>query len=192
MTLANAHPITSKFAKYHSETKAETEGEAQGKKNSYYYFSATDLSIALDSVVKIFTFTNTPNYLLPWQNKSQRESFGSGFLIRGKKILTNAQVVANYTFLLVRNHECDLALLIVKSEEFWKGTSFLELGDVPLLHESVAVVGYPQDGNNISVIKGVVSRVEPTNTYMVLPNYWLYKSMLPLIRNAWWSKYHGQ
>ncbi|KAJ8746835.1 hypothetical protein K2173_003841 [Erythroxylum novogranatense] len=50
--------------------------------------------------------------------------------------------MANYTFLL--------------------GTSFLELGDVPLLHESVVVVGYPQGGNNISVIKGVVSRVEST------------------------------
>ncbi|MBA0562697.1 hypothetical protein Golob_007722 [Gossypium lobatum] len=40
--------------------------------------------------------------------------------------------------------------------------NFLELGDIPFLQEAVAVVGYPQGGDNISVTKGVVSRVEPT------------------------------
>lgn len=39
-------------------------------------FSAIDL--ALDSVVKIFTVSSSPNYFLPWQNKSQRETMGSG------------------------------------------------------------------------------------------------------------------
>ncbi|KAF5203120.1 Protease do-like 10 protein [Thalictrum thalictroides] len=40
--------------------------------------------------------------------------------------------------------------------------SSLDLGDIPFLQQSVAVVGYPQGGDNISVTKGVVSRVEPT------------------------------
>ncbi|WCJ34643.1 DegP protease 10 [Euphorbia peplus] len=40
--------------------------------------------------------------------------------------------------------------------------TFLELGDIPFLQQAVAVVGYPQGGDNISVTKGVVSRVEPT------------------------------
>ncbi|KAJ7973654.1 Protease Do-like [Quillaja saponaria] len=119
----------------------------------------------------------SPNYFLPWQNKSQRETMGSGFVISGRRILTNAHVVADHTFVLVRKHgsptkyraeikavghECDLAILIVENEEFWKGMSFLELGDIPFLQEAVAVVGYPQGGDNISVTKGVVSRVEPT------------------------------
>ncbi|XP_038891212.1 protease Do-like 10, mitochondrial isoform X2 [Benincasa hispida] len=39
-------------------------------------FSAIEL--ALDSVVKVFTVSCSPNYLLPWQNKSQRETMGSG------------------------------------------------------------------------------------------------------------------
>lgn len=39
-------------------------------------YSAVEL--ALDSVVKIFTVASSPNYSLPWQNKSQRESTGSG------------------------------------------------------------------------------------------------------------------
>ncbi|OMO52713.1 Peptidase S1 [Corchorus olitorius] len=135
------------------------------------------IDLALDSVVKIFTVTSSPNYFLPWQNKSQRETMGSGFVIPGKKILTNAHVVADHTFVLVRKHgsptkyraevqavghECDLAILVVESLEFWKGMNFLELGDIPFLQEAVAVVGYPQGGDNISVTKGVVSRVEPT------------------------------
>ncbi|XP_021297490.1 protease Do-like 10, mitochondrial [Herrania umbratica] len=135
------------------------------------------IELALDSVVKIFTVSSSPNYFLPWQNKSQRETMGSGFVIPGKKILTNAHVVADHTFVLVRKHgsptkyraevlavghECDLAILVVETQEFWEGVNFLELGDIPFLQEAVAVVGYPQGGDNISVTKGVVSRVEPT------------------------------
>lgn len=82
-----------------------------------------------------------------------------GFVIPGKKIVTNAHVVADHTFVLVRKHgsptkyraevqavghECDLAILVVDSEEFWEGMNFLELGDIPFLQEAVAVVGYPQ------------------------------------------------
>lgn len=36
------------------------------------------VELALDSVVKIFTVSTSPSYFLPWQNKSQRESMGSG------------------------------------------------------------------------------------------------------------------
>ncbi|XP_071708149.1 protease Do-like 10, mitochondrial [Rutidosis leptorrhynchoides] len=135
------------------------------------------IELALDSVVKIFTVSSSPNYFLPWQNKSQRESMGSGFVISGKRIVTNAHVVADYTFVLVRKHgsptkyraevkaighECDLAILVVENDEFWDGMKFLELGDIPFMQEAVSVVGYPQGGDNISVTKGVVSRVEPT------------------------------
>lgn len=102
---------------------------------------------------------------------------GSGFVLPGRRIVTNAHVVADHTFVLVRKHgsptkyraevqavghECDLALLTVENEEFWEGMTFLELGDIPFLQEAVAVVGYPRGGDNISVTKGVVSRVEPT------------------------------
>ncbi|KVI09557.1 Peptidase S1 [Cynara cardunculus var. scolymus] len=150
-------------------------GGSNGIADTIDAFSAIEL--ALDSVVKIFTVSSSPNYLLPWQNKSQRESMGSGFVIYGKRIVTNAHVVADHTFVLVRKHgsptkyraevkavghECDLAILVVESDEFWEGMKFLELGDIPFMQEAVAVVGYPQGGDNISVTKGVVSRVEPT------------------------------
>lgn len=82
-----------------------------------------------------------------------------GFVISGRRILTNAHVVADYTFVLVRKHgsptkyraevqavghECDLAILVVDNDEFWEGMNPLELGDVPSLQEAVSVVGYPQ------------------------------------------------
>lgn len=157
------------------EEKQQLEEEERLDPTATDAFSAIEL--ALDSVVKIFTVSSSPNYFLPWQNKSQRETMGSGFVIPGKRILTNAHVVADHTFVLVRKHgsptkyraevqavghECDLAILVVESEEFWEDMTFLELGDIPFLQEAVAVVGYPQGGDNISVTKGVVSRVEPT------------------------------
>lgn len=135
------------------------------------------IEAALDSVVKVFTVSSSPNYFLPWQNKPQREITGSGFVISGRRIITNAHVVADQTFVKVRKHgspekfkakveavghECDLALLTVEEEDFWEGMQCLELGSIPYLQEAVAVVGYPQGGDNISVTGGVVSRVEPT------------------------------
>lgn len=68
-------------------------------------------------------------------------------------------MVADHTFVLVRKHgssikyraqvqavghECDLAILVVESEQFWEGMNSLELGDIPFLQQAVAVVGYPQ------------------------------------------------
>lgn len=32
---------------------------------------------ALQSIVKVFTVHSSPNYVLPWQNKPQRESTGA-------------------------------------------------------------------------------------------------------------------
>ncbi|XP_044408771.1 protease Do-like 10, mitochondrial [Triticum aestivum] len=156
-------------------SEGEEEAESVAARHDTDAFAAVEL--ALDSVVKVFTVSSGPNYFLPWQNKAQRESMGSGFVISGKRIVTNAHVVADHTFVLVRKHgspakykaevqaighECDLALLTVESEEFWEGMNSLDLGDIPFLQEAVAVVGYPQGGDNISVTKGVVSRVEPT------------------------------
>ncbi|XP_059432692.1 protease Do-like 10, mitochondrial isoform X2 [Corylus avellana] len=173
----SAHVLRSSRAGARRPRPPRVRTRQQQKKMTTDADAYSAIELALDSVVKIFTVSSSPNYFLPWQNKSQRESMGSGFVIPGRKILTNAHVVADHTFVLVRKHgsptkyraevqaighECDLAILVVESEEFWEGMNFLELGDIPFLQEAVAVVGYPQGGDNISVTKGVVSRVEPT------------------------------
>jgi len=56
--------------------------------------------------------------------------------------------------------ECDIFLLSVESEEFWKGTKPLRFGRLPCFQDAVTVVGYPLGGDTISVTKGVVSRIE--------------------------------
>ena len=113
---------------------------------------------------------------MPWQTKQQRESTGSGFIVDGNRIITNAHCVADQAHVMVRKHgdprkysarvvavghECDLALLTTDSAEFWEGTQPLTFGGIPNLQDPVAVVGYPTGGDNISVSVGVVSRVEP-------------------------------
>lgn len=39
-------------------------------------------------------------------------------------------------------HECDLAILEIDSQEFWKGMKPLELGGIPPLKKAVFVLGY--------------------------------------------------
>ena len=128
------------------------------------------------SIIKIFAMRSSPNYAQPWQNYPQRSATGSGFVISGNRILTNAHIVANQTFMMVRKpglqkkyiaelevvgHECDMAILKVKDPEFFKGLKALELGDLPELQSSVTVMGYPVGGDNISVTEGIISRIEP-------------------------------
>lgn len=56
--------------------------------------------------------------------------------------------------------ECDVALLTVEDDAFWEGVQPIRLGPMPMLQESVAVVGYPVGGDTTSVTAGVVSRIE--------------------------------
>jgi hypothetical protein len=55
----------------------------------------------------------------------------------------------------------DLAILTVEDERFWQGKVLLELSnELPELDENVTCVGYPIGGQNISVTRGVVSRID--------------------------------
>jgi len=127
-----------------------------------------------DSIVKIYSVFKSPSYDTPW-NSSIRRSNGSGTIIEGQRILTNAHVVANNTFLEVQrngdtkkykakvefiSHQADLALLKVDDAKFFEGTKALDLGDLPNIQEEVTVYGFPMGGTTLSITKGVVSRVE--------------------------------
>ncbi|EES17700.1 hypothetical protein BDA96_09G044800 [Sorghum bicolor] len=131
----------------------------------------------LNAVVKVYCTHIAPDYGLPWQKQRQHSSSGSAFMIGDGKLLTNAHCVEHDTQVkvkrrgddkkyiakvLARGTECDLALLSVENEEFWRGTEALNFGRLPCLQDSVTVVGYPLGGDTISVTKGVVSRIEVT------------------------------
>mmetsp|Transcript_17169 Transcript_17169/g.32678 ORF Transcript_17169/g.32678 Transcript_17169/m.32678 type:complete len:650 (-) Transcript_17169:142-2091(-) len=137
------------------------------------------LETALHSVVKVFCTSATPNFFVPWQIQPQMRSTSSGFVIEGRRIICNAHGITDQVFIRVRKHgdatkyrakvlatghDCDLALITVDEDEFWKDLKPLTFGDIPSLQASVIVVGYPKGGDCISVTKGVVSRVV-VNTY---------------------------
>ena len=126
------------------------------------------------SIVKIYTVSKSTNYLEPW-NSSVGRSSGSGSIISGNRILTNAHVVANETFIEVKkygdtkryqakvlevSHDTDLALLEVEDKDFFKGTEALTFGVLPKMQDKVTVYGYPMGGHTISVSTGIVSRIE--------------------------------
>ncbi|KAL7139041.1 hypothetical protein ABFS83_09G024000 [Erythranthe nasuta] len=130
---------------------------------------------AMDAVVKVFCVHTEPNFSLPWQRKRQYSSSSSGFVIKGRRVLTNAHSVEHYTQVKLKKRgsdtkyvatvlaigtECDIALLTVDDDEFWEGVSPVEFGDLPALQDAVTVVGYPIGGDTISVTSGVVSRIE--------------------------------
>ncbi len=130
------------------------------------------------AVVKIYTVNNRYNYHEPWQMQGQSTFQGSGVIIHGKKILTNAHVVSDQTFIQVRKagkakkytakieiiaHESDLAILKVDDGSFFDGSEPLETGDLPDVREKVSVYGFPEGGDKLSITEGVVSRVEHSN-----------------------------
>ena len=140
--------------------------------------SAVAADFKTDSVVKIFATRNTIDYKNPWQSRGVQEITGSGCIIQGNRILTNAHVVNQNTFIQVRRessqkkyiakvetagNDCDLAILRVEDPEFFKGVSPLEIGELPNLQDKVTVVGFPMGGDKLSITQGVVSRMESMN-----------------------------
>lgn len=130
-----------------------------------------------DSVVKVYVKSLQTPYESPWESGRVEASSGSGFVIAGQRILTNAHVVAGATLVEVRrhgeaarlqahvlwvSHTPDLALLTVDGPRFFEGVTPLELGELPALQQEVTVLGFPWGGDTLSVTRGVVSRVEHT------------------------------
>jgi S1-C subfamily serine protease len=128
-----------------------------------------------DAVLKIYSTQLTSDYGAPWKPGSSRSVSGSGFVISGGRILTNAHVVSDATFIQVRRYgdaervparvlhvsdAADLALLTVDEPGFFDSIAPLELGDLPELRQEILVLGFPLGGDTLSVTRGVVSRIE--------------------------------
>lgn len=128
-----------------------------------------------DSVVKIFVTSNQVDFTKPWQSTGSHSSSGSGCVIEGNRILTNAHVVANHTFIQVRKessprrytaqlksigYDADLAILTVDDPDFFSDVTPVAFGDLPDLRDTVTVIGFPLGGDKLSITEGVVSRIE--------------------------------
>jgi S1-C subfamily serine protease len=139
---------------------------------------ASRLAKIRNSVIKVHTQSDAPDYDQPWQKKGVDSSAGSALIVstkRGPRVLTNAHVVQNQVFVQVRRygqatkyvaevegvgHECDLALLSVADDRFFRGAAPIRVGELPTLGQQVTVLGYPVGGERLSVTRGIVSRIE--------------------------------
>ncbi|MBN1817726.1 MAG: trypsin-like peptidase domain-containing protein [Sedimentisphaerales bacterium] len=131
------------------------------------------------SVVMIRAVAQEFDYVTPWKQRPMNQGLGSGFIIEGSRILTNAHNVANAKYVEVKKqnlpkrypaiimyvgHDCDLALLTVLDKSFFEGAIPLDLGGLPEVNSTVQTYGFPVGGQQVSITEGVVSRVQ-TGTY---------------------------
>ncbi|WPJ96874.1 S1C family serine protease [Coraliomargarita algicola] len=127
------------------------------------------------AVVQIINFAQQPNWVEPWRSSRVAQYTGSGFVIEGERIMTNAHVVSWSKQILVRRyqdpklypaeieyigHDCDLAVLKVPDPAFYQGLEPLTIGTLPKVRTSVTTYGYPAGGQQISYTQGVISRIE--------------------------------
>lgn len=130
------------------------------------------------AIVKIKNVSQRPDYGSPWLRQDFAVGRGSGVIIPGNRVMTNAHVVSDSRYLEVEKedsgtpygavvsyigHDCDLALLDVLDPEFFEGTSHLEFHrEIPPLGTMVEAYGFPAGGRRITVTRGVVSRLDYT------------------------------
>lgn len=131
------------------------------------------------SVVLIRSVQQDYDYVTGWKREHMIRLTGSGLIIAGKKILTNAHNVSNCRYvelakediakrfparILYIGHDCDLALLTVDDASFFEGTAPLDLAGIPKVNSTVSTYGFPVGGDRISVTEGIISRIE-SDTY---------------------------
>ncbi len=132
------------------------------------------------SVVSLDVVIDEPDLTSPWQTKGIEYAGGSGVIIEGRRILTNAHVVESAVSIEVKradgserfpgtvefiSHDADLALVRVDDARFFEGARPIPLGEMPKLQQEVVVYGFPIGGTTLSITSGIVSRVE-VDTYL--------------------------
>jgi len=140
---------------------------------------AAGAGVVENSVVKIFSTIRSPDVARPWAKSSPAEATGSGVVVEGRRILTNAHVVLYASQVQVQAHQAgdkvpatvvaiapgiDLALLQLDDDAFFdKHPPLPRLAAVPAVKDAVMAYGYATGGSNLSITKGIVSRIEFTS-----------------------------
>lgn len=132
-----------------------------------------------NSVVKIFATMRYPDFYRPWTKEAPREVTGSGVVIGGKRILSNAHLALYASQIQVQANQAgdklpatveyvapgmDLAVLKLEDESFFDTHPPIERASVlPEIKDSVMAYGFPKGGSSLSITKGIVSRIEFTS-----------------------------
>ena len=130
------------------------------------------------SVVKVFSTLRLPDPVRPWTKLAPRDISGSGVIIEGKRILTNAHVVLYATQVQVQANQAgdkisatvefvapgiDLAILKLDDESIFDTHPAIKRAtQLPEVKDPVLVYGFPEGGTSLSITKGIVSRIEFT------------------------------
>jgi S1-C subfamily serine protease len=129
-----------------------------------------------NSVVKVFSTMRYPDPYKPWTKQAPVDVTGSGVIIEGKRILTNAHVVLYASQVQVQANEAgdkmaatvvavapdiDLAVLKLEDESFFDARPpIARASKLPEIKDTVLAYGYPTGGSSLSITKGIVSRIE--------------------------------
>jgi S1-C subfamily serine protease len=129
-----------------------------------------------NSVVKVFSTVRHPDLFKPWSKQAPSEISGSGVVIEGKRILTNAHVVLYASQVQVQASAAgdkvsatvvavapgiDLAVLQLDDGTFFDTHPPLaRASKLPRIKDAVLAYGFPTGGNSLSITKGIVSRIE--------------------------------
>jgi S1-C subfamily serine protease len=132
-----------------------------------------------NSVVKVFSIMRYPDAYKPWTKEAPSDATGTGVVIEGKRILTNAHVVLYASQVQIQANQAgdkisatvemvapgiDLAVLKLDDESFFDTHPPLPRANMlPDIKDPVMVYGYPTGGTSLSITKGIVSRIEFTN-----------------------------
>jgi S1-C subfamily serine protease len=129
-----------------------------------------------NAVVKVFSTLRGPDPFKPWGKASPQEITGSGVVIEGRRILTNAHVVRYASQVQIQANQSgdkvsatvvavgrgiDLAILKLDDESFFDTHPPVSRASLlPEVRDAVLAYGYPTGGNSLSITKGIVSRIE--------------------------------
>ena len=134
------------------------------------------------SVVRVFATLHSPDPYRPWTKHGPQEATGSGVVISGKRILTNAHVVSRASQIFVQFDKSsdklassvvavapgiDLAILKLDDESALDGHPAAPVSSkLPNLQQAVFAYGYPKGGSELSITRGIVSRIEFEDYYL--------------------------
>ena len=128
------------------------------------------------AVVKVFSTMRRPDVARPWSKAAPIEATGSGVVIEGKRILTNAHVIAYASQVQVQGNQSgdkisatveavdpgiDLAVLKLEDDSFFDKRPPLPRASIlPQIKDPVLAYGFPTGGTTLSITRGIVSRIE--------------------------------
>ena len=138
----------------------------------------TKPNLVENSVVKVFSTMRYPDTTKPWTKQAPHEVTGTGVIIEGKRILTNAHLALYASQVQIQANQAgdkisatveaiapgiDLAVLKLEDETFFDAHAPLARASMlPEIKDTVMAYGYPTGGTSLSITKGIVSRIEFT------------------------------